>query len=102
MSRSNIPSRMVSLLAATLALVAPGCDPAASDDSEAVTPRLTPPYDPTPKDAAPAPLECECDDLGEPVCGVDGGTYGSLLRARRDLRRHRHVHGSAAGVHAGL
>ena len=74
MSRSRTPSRMVSLLAATLALVAPGCDPTTSDD-EAVTPRLTPPHDPTPKDAAPAPLECACDDLGEHVCGVDGGTY---------------------------
>jgi len=83
MSRLGSPIWTVSLFAATFTLAAPGCDPAASeDDADEVTqPRFTPPFDPTPKEAAPAPKTCGCGPIDEPVCGDDGKTYSNSCQA---------------------
>lgn len=77
---ARITPACLCIFAAAFALAAPACD--LVEDEPAAGPRTSPPYDPTPKDLAPAPQgECECGAIDAPVCGVDGGTYPSDCEA---------------------
>ncbi len=76
---SRLTTTCLCLFAATSSLAAPACDPAELGDVG--QPRTSPPYDPTPTDVAAEPVECVCDDIEAPVCGVDGGTYPSDCEA---------------------
>ena len=80
---SRFTTACLCLFAASAALAAPGCDPAELDGAEVGTPRTSPPADPTPDDVSAAPEQsCACNAFdGEPVCGIDGGTYPSACEA---------------------
>lgn len=73
-------SRFMTSLWIFAAVAAAGCDPLPTSADEPAQ-RFSPPFDPTPKDLAPAPQDCGCAQLDAPVCGVDGGTYPSDCEA---------------------